>query len=81
MSSGSTSTKDIINKWGGNKRRSSAASSDSGTPKSPTRFAGLMNQKRASGDAGMVARRASWDEQKAAPGMLGGFWNKFTKGG
>ena len=39
-----------------------------------------MNQKRNSTDGSAAARRASWDDQKPAPGMLGGLWNKFTKG-
>ncbi|KAI4154785.1 MAG: hypothetical protein LQ340_001433 [Diploschistes diacapsis] len=78
MSAGNNSTKDVINGFGGDKRR--ASTSSRGEPKSPTRYAGLMNQKRNSTDAAAAARRASWDDQKPAPGMLGAMWNKFTKG-
>ena len=56
------------------------ASTSSQEPKSPTRFAGLMNQKRNSTDASVAARRASWDDQRPTPGFLGGLWNKYTKG-
>ncbi|KAI9670385.1 MAG: hypothetical protein M1817_004428 [Caeruleum heppii] len=60
------------NTWGGARRRSSA--SNQGL------FSGLMNQKRNSADASAAARKASFDEQKTAPGFVGQMWNNFVKG-
>lgn len=40
------------------------------------RFSGLMNQKRNSGDATSAARKASFNDQKPAPGFIGQMWNK-----
>jgi len=48
------------------RRRSSAAE----------KFAGLQGQKRTTQDE----RKASWTEQKAGTGILGGMWQNFTKG-
>ncbi|KAI1613650.1 hypothetical protein EDD37DRAFT_652049 [Exophiala viscosa] len=39
-------------------------------------YAGLNGHKRSSQDE----RKTSWNEQKTAPGILGGMWNTFTKG-
>lgn len=49
-------------------RRRSSASGD--------KFASLTAVKRSSQDE----RRASWEEQKARTGILGGMWQNFTKG-
>ncbi|ETI26939.1 hypothetical protein G647_10038 [Cladophialophora carrionii CBS 160.54] len=40
------------------------------------KFAGLTAMKRGSQDE----RKASWTEQKAGTGILGGMWQNFTKG-
>lgn len=41
-------------------------------------FSGLMNQKRNSQDATAQARRASFNEQKPAAGIIGNMWNKLV---
>ncbi|EKD19305.1 hypothetical protein MBM_02542 [Drepanopeziza brunnea f. sp. 'multigermtubi' MB_m1] len=43
-----------------------------------TKFAGLVNQKRNSSDAGAQARRQSFAEMKPAPGVIGKLWNKYV---
>ncbi|EXJ65438.1 hypothetical protein A1O7_01779 [Cladophialophora yegresii CBS 114405] len=40
------------------------------------KYAGLTAMKRGSQDE----RKASWTEQKAGTGILGGMWNQFTRG-
>ncbi|MCJ1339045.1 hypothetical protein MMC09_004334 [Bachmanniomyces sp. S44760] len=75
MASKPTESKGIIGGAGGaasERRRSSASNSG--------KFAGLMNQKRNSTDVAANARKASFDEMKPAPGVIGGLWNSFTKG-
>lgn len=43
-------------------------------------YAGLNGYKRSSQDVSKDERKTSWNEQKTAPGILGGMWNSFTKG-
>ncbi|OCT45972.1 hypothetical protein CLCR_00530 [Cladophialophora carrionii] len=52
----------------GRRRRRQSSASD--------KFAGLTAMKRSSQDE----RKASWTEQKAGTGILGGMWQNFTKG-
>jgi hypothetical protein len=54
-----------------------STSSDSSRP---MMYQNLVNHKRGNVDAAAQARRASWDEQKPAPGFIGTMWNKFTRG-
>ncbi|MCJ1470343.1 hypothetical protein MMC07_008988 [Pseudocyphellaria aurata] len=72
--SANTNNKGIMGAVGGgtaDRRRSSASSG---------KFAGLVSQKRNSTDVSSSARKASFAEQRAAPGFLGGWWHGFTKG-
>ncbi|KAI9795362.1 MAG: hypothetical protein M1833_007210 [Piccolia ochrophora] len=59
--------------FGGSGRRRSSGDSSGGL------FSGLMSQKRGSQDASATARKASFDEQKPAQGVLGSMWTSFTK--
>ncbi|MCJ1240617.1 hypothetical protein MMC14_008621 [Varicellaria rhodocarpa] len=61
-------SKGIIGAGSGTERRRSSASSG--------KFSGLVNQKRNSTDASAAARKASFAEQKPAPGVLGNLWHK-----
>ncbi|KAI9809889.1 MAG: hypothetical protein M1825_000322 [Sarcosagium campestre] len=60
-------------KVSGERRRSSGGNTEG-------LFSGLVAQKRNSGDASAAARKASFDEMKPAPGVIGSMWNSFTKG-
>ncbi|KAF4309675.1 conidiation-specific protein [Botryosphaeria dothidea] len=53
-----------------NRRRSSASE----------RFASLHQAKRDTGNERASAARASFSEQRPAPGFLGKLWNDFTRG-
>ncbi|KIW71910.1 hypothetical protein PV04_00137 [Phialophora macrospora] len=59
-----------------NAKTSAAASGRRRSSASGDKFAGLTALKRGSQDE----RRASWTEQKAGTGILGGMWQNFTKG-
>jgi len=37
-----------------------------------------MNQKRNSGDATAATRKASFDDQKPAAGIIGNMWNRYV---
>jgi len=65
-------SKGVIGGTAGSERRRSSAGSG--------KFSGLMNQKRNSIDTSAAARKASFAEQKPAPGFIGSMWNSFTKG-
>ncbi|OJD31101.1 conidiation-specific protein [Diplodia corticola] len=55
---------------GTNRRRSSASE----------RFASLQAHKRDAGNERASAARASFSDQRPAPGFLGKMWNDFTRG-
>ncbi|KAB2572235.1 hypothetical protein DIS24_g12097 [Lasiodiplodia hormozganensis] len=55
---------------GTNRRRSSASE----------RFASLQAAKRDAGNERASAARASFSDQRPAPGFLGKLWNDFTRG-
>ncbi|MCJ1477962.1 hypothetical protein MMC13_006637 [Lambiella insularis] len=67
MSSNSDSKGIIGAATGAERRRSSAGSG---------KFSGLMSQKRSSIDASADARKASFADQKPAPGIIGSMWNR-----
>ncbi|KAI9880398.1 MAG: hypothetical protein M1830_003438 [Pleopsidium flavum] len=78
MSSSSTNRQSGAIK-GGTGTTSTPANSDTSERRRSSgsgKFAGLMSQKRNSGDMSATARKASFDEQKPAPGFLGGLWNR-----
>ena len=55
-------------------RRRSSAGSSAGL------FSKLQTQKRESGDAGMVGRRESWNEQREQGRFLSKLWDEYTRG-
>ena len=57
-----------------NERRRSSASIGG------TLFSNLQTQKRESSDPGMVARRASWNEQAQKGGIFSKLWDGYTRG-
>ncbi|MCJ1376661.1 hypothetical protein MMC20_007905 [Loxospora ochrophaea] len=57
---------------------SNSGSSTGERRRSSGQFAGLVSQKRNSSDVSAAARKASFDDQKPAPGFLGNLWHGYV---